>query len=365
MEYQQLLQESYGFTLTHAARKGPGIELMTDRGLFYLYEAPAVYKYKKKFVEQVRKELQERKDLVPLSLMKTVNGQPHMLHEDQLLYLYRGVRETMPENPSFESGQVLARFHQGTGSLKGEKLFLPYSSLGSWPAMWRKKLRQYEGYRDEMDEWTEALSPLDVYLLTSYTYVHQLGETAVQYLYHADYEKVVKETSACGKAAYQNFEPGYVLWDEERGPYLTGEWNWVLDMRTRDIGQWIKTVVRRHGWQEESIVSFLDGYNSVTPLLESEYAVIYGLLLYPGRFLKLVEGYRELPLEEKQKVDGDSWQQQMDEELLRMEEALIQYPLLVHRRYGVPIPQIDWLWRSDDDEAARVCDEEVSQGSNR
>ncbi|USG66818.1 hypothetical protein NDK47_05830 [Brevibacillus ruminantium] len=362
MEYRQLLQEQYGFSLINANKKGPGTALKTDQGLFYLFEAPAIYKYKSKFVERVRKELSGRGEPTLLGVMKTVKGQPHTVHDDQILYLYRGVREATPDHPYYACGQVLARFHQGTGSFKGDKLFLPYSSLGSWPAMWRKKLREYEGYRDDLDERDVEIIPFDEYLLTSYTYVHQLGETAVQYLYHADYERVIKETAGCGKVAYQNFEQDYIVWDEERGPFLTGEWNWVLDMRARDIGQWIKTEVRRHGWQEEKIASFLDGYNSVTPLLENEYAIIYGLMLYPGRFLKLVEAYRELPLEEKQKVDDSGWKQQMDEELMKMEEALLLYPRMIHRRYSVPIPQIDWLWRSDDDdETTRVRDEAVSQ----
>ncbi|MED2009399.1 hypothetical protein P4V39_15165 [Brevibacillus borstelensis] len=361
MEYHTILQEAYGLSLVNYSRSGNAARLKTDQGLFYLYEAPAVYKYKNKFIEKVRKHLSGQKVLKPLALIKTVKGQQHVVHDDQILYVYRGLRETVPENQAFQCGQALAHFHQGTGSLKGDKLFLPYSSLGTWPAMWRKKLRQYEGYRDDMDEVDVEITAFDEYLLTSYTYVHQLGETAVQYLYHADYDKVVKETSACGKVAYQNFEQDFILWDEERGAHLTGEWNWVLDMRSRDIGQWIKAEVKRSGWEEERIASFLDGYNSVTPLLESEYAVIYGLMLYPGRFLKVVEAYRELSPEEKQEVDGSGWQEQLDEELIKMEEALLAYSVFIHRRYGVSIPQIDWLWRPEDEETDRVRDEASSE----
>ncbi|MEJ8545903.1 hypothetical protein [Brevibacillus borstelensis] len=361
MEYQTILQEAYGLSLASYSRRGYGAQLKTDQGLFYLYEAPAAYKYKSKFIEKVRKHLSAQNALKPLALVKTLKGQQHVVHDDQILYVYRGLREAVPENHAFKCGQVLAYFHQGTGSFKGDKLFLPYSSLGSWPAMWRKKLRQYEGYRDDMDEWDLEITPFDEYLLTSYTYVHQLGETAVQYLYHAEYDKVVKETAACGKVAYQNFEQDYILWDEERGAHLTGEWNWVLDMRSRDIGQWIKAEVKRNGWEEEQVASFLDGYNSVTPLLESEYAVIYGLMLYPGRFLKVVEAYRELSAEEKKEVDGSGWQEQLEGELTKMEEALFRYPVFIHQRYGVTVPQIDWLWRPEDDETSRVRDEASSE----
>jgi spore coat protein YutH len=357
MEYKALLEEAYGFSLHGCRTAGAGTVLETDQGLFYLYTAPAGSKYKSRFIERVKKQLAQQQEVNMLSLVKTKEGYPHVVSDDQIYYLYRGVREGVPDDPAFAAGQALAQFHQATRSFKSDKLFLPYSTLGRWPGMWRKKLREYNGYREDMDEADGEIFPFDEYLLTSYTYVHQLGETAVQYLYHAGYDSVVKETAHCGKVAYQNFDQGYILWNEEAVRYVCGEWNWVLDMRARDIGQWIKAEVRRNGWQEDVVTRFLDGYNSVCPLLESEYAVVYGLMLYPGRFLKLVETYRALPWEERQEVDGAAWKEHLEEELIHMEEALRRYPQTIAQRYGAPVPHIDWLWRPADDKNDGVRDE--------
>jgi len=226
--------------------------------------------------------------------------------------------------------------------------------LGNWPSMWRRKLRHYNEYRDELDEAGAELTPMDEFLLTSYTYVHQLGEIAVQYLQASGYDKVVKETAGLGKVAYQNFDQGYMLWNEKDARLIAGEWNWVLDMRARDIGQWLKAETKRNGWNDESAASFLDGYNSISPLLTGEYAVIYGLMLYPGRFLRLVESYKELPFEERQEVNVEAWQSRLEDELAHMEEGFRNYPGLVEQRYGVSIPQIDWLWRLKNEEATSI-----------
>ncbi|MED1792020.1 hypothetical protein [Brevibacillus nitrificans] len=362
MEEKELLEEEYGFSLQEAHAKGANTVLKTDRGVFYLFEAPAGYKYKSKFIERVRKHLSEQQqDFGMLKLVKTKGGQGHLVAEDQLYYLYRGVRERAPEDIYFASGESLAKFHLATSTFKGDKLFIPYSSLGNWPSMWRRKLRHYNEYRDELDEVEGELTSMDELLLTSYTYVHQLGEIAVQYLLASGYDKVVKETAAFGKVAYQNFDQGYMLWNEKDARLVAGEWNWVLDMRARDIGQWIKAETKRNGWQEDKMTSFLAGYNHVSPLLPEEYAVIYGLMLYPGRFLRLVESYQELPFEEKEQVNGEQWRSQLEDELASMEEALRRYPHLVAQQYGASIPQIDWLWRPEDEEAQGVSDETSSE----
>jgi spore coat protein YutH len=357
MQERTLLQDQYGFLIHDWAEAGAHTTLRTDQGIFYLYTAPVGFKYKNKFIERVKKHLKKQSDLNLLSLMPTQTGKLYVADDVQMYYLYRGIRESEPTDPAFAAGQSLARFHQSTGTFTGDRLFMPYSSLGSWPSMWRKKLRQYNAYRDDLDAFDGEITLLDEYLLTSYTYVHQLGDNAVQYLYEAGYPTVVKETAGCGKVAYQNFDQGYILWNEDFTRYVAGEWNWVIDMRARDIGQWLKAEVRRNGWDDEVAVQFLEGYNSVCPLLESEYGVIYGLMMYPGRFLKLVETYHALLPEEREEVDGEMWQAQLDDELQKMEAALRRFPQLIGERYGVCIPQVDWLWRPADDQTERIRDE--------
>ncbi|MGG3885546.1 hypothetical protein [Brevibacillus panacihumi] len=361
MEEKEFLQEEYGFVIKGWREAGAQKVLETDQGLFYLYTAPAGYKYKGKLVERVRKHLLQQQEIGMLKLVKTREGHAHTFYEDTMCYLYRGVREGKPEDPVYACGQSLARFHKATASFTGDKLFLPYSSLGSWPSMWRRKLRRYNEYRDELDEVSGELTPMDELLLTSYTYVHQLGETAVQYLHATGYDRVVKETASFGKVAYQNFEQGYMLWNEQEVRLMGGEWNWVLDMRARDIGQWLKAESRRNGWKDETAIRFIEGYNSVSALLESEYPIIYGLMLYPGRFLKLVETYQELPDEEREAVDAKIWHTHLEDELVHMEEALRQYPQVIEQQYGTSIPQIDWLWRREDEKALDRRDEKSSE----
>jgi spore coat protein YutH len=361
MEDKELLEEEYGFTIKGTRESGAGHVLETNQGLFYLYTAPAGYKYKSKWIERVKKHISQQQEIGMLKLVKTQGGHGFISHDEQMYYLYRGIREAKLADPYFACGQSLAHFHKATSTFTGDKLFLPYSSLGGWPSMWRRRLRHYDEYRDELDDLKTELTPMDEYLLTCHTYVHQLGETAVQYLHTAGYDKVVKETASFGKVAYQNFDQGYMLWNEKNIRLMSGEWNWVLDMRARDIGQWLKAESRRNGWQDETAIRFIEGYNSVSPLLDSEYAIIYGLMLYPGRFLKLVESYQELPREERLEVNAEAWHSHLEDELVHMETALRRYPLVIEQQYGTSIPHIEWLWRLEDEETHRSRDEENSE----
>ncbi|WP_421617469.1 hypothetical protein ACAF76_003645 [Brevibacillus sp. TJ4] len=358
MEEKAFLEEEYGFAIHGQRDTGAGKVLETDQGLFYLYTAPANYKYKSKMVERIRQHLSQQPELGLLKLVQNRTGHPHVILEGQLYYVYRGVREANLQDPYFACGESLAHFHQATTSLARDKVQFAHSSLGNWPSMWGRRLREYNTYRDELDEGEAELTSLDEYLLTSYTYVHQLGETAIQYLQACEYDKVVKQTSGFGKVAYQNFDAGYIRWNEQNARLVGGEYNWVFDMRARDIGQWLKAESKRNGWQDEAAIRFLDGYNSVSPILEAEYAVIYALMLFPGRFLRLVESYQQLPDEERHEVDGPSWQAFLDNDLLQMEAALRRYPQVVAQQYGATLPQIDWLWRYEDEKAESSDHEE-------
>ncbi|NGQ96955.1 hypothetical protein G3578_17470 [Brevibacillus sp. SYP-B805] len=359
-EIRKLIGDHYGLTVLGVREAGSRTEVFTDRGLYYLYSCPAVYRFKRKFVEMVQRHLLKHGDCGVLPLVKTVKGQSYVTQENELYFLQEGVREASLPEPAFALGEALARFHRSTGSFTGEKLFLPYRSLAGWPGMWLKKLRQYAAYRDELEQERGIITPFDEYLLTTYTYIHHIGDTAVQYLKDAGYSKVIKETAGLGKVAYQNFDDGYLLVADDGSRYLAGEWSWVIDMRARDIGQWIKAEIRRDGWNRDRVERFLDGYNSISPLLKEEYACIYALLLYPGRFLKMVEGYRNVPAEELEGVDFADWRDMLDGELQEMERALRDYPRLIATRYGVHIPEIHWLWRSFDDKTVRVHDEASS-----
>jgi len=351
MEDRAWIESVWGFRILDCRQNGAHTALYTDRGLFYLFTAPAGYKYKRRFIDRVNRHLKNQKEIRLLRIEPTTEGKLYVVHDQQICYLYRGLREAMPVEGIYAYGQALAMFHQATANFTGDRLFLPYSSLGGWPAMWRKRLRQYEAFQYDLESFDGEITPFDEYLLTTRTYVNHLGDTAVQYLDDVGYQQVVKDTANCGKVAYQNFDDGYILFNENCAQHAAGEWSWVIDMRARDIGQWIKADVRRHGWREDAVIQFLDGYNSVCPLMKSEYAVVYALLLYPGRFLKLMETYRSLPVEERFELDFFTWQEQMEDELAKMEQALRSYPLTVCKRYGVSIPLIDWLWRPEHDES--------------
>jgi spore coat protein YutH len=347
-----ILQNEYGITVYEQRTRGAQTVLHTDRGLYYLYTCPAAYRQKQRLIELVSRHVQTAPQLRLLPFSETLHGKRHVQDGGELYYLQPAVREAVPDQLPFATGQALAEFHQTTKDVKGELFFPQYRSLGGWPAMWRKRLRRYEAYRDRMDEDGREITPIDQHLLTSYTYVHHLGETAIQYLHDCGYHKVVKETAKYGRVSYQNFDHGYILFAEDGTRHLSGQFAWQFDMRTRDIGQWLKADIRSNGWDPERVSQFLQGYNSVAPLLPAEYSVVYALLLFPGRFLRYVELYHRLAPGERREWEEQRWQQQLDGELLALGDAVCDFPGLIEARFGVHIAPVRWLWRGKHAEAA-------------
>ena len=344
-EVINLLQEEYGFHVFDQREVGGRTILQTDKGLYNLYIYPEGYRSKKKLIDQVKKHIGKQSDFSLLPVEKTKDNRSYLTVGDKMLYVQRGIREGLPADYAYATGESLAQFHKSTANLTGDALFYPFRSQGSWPAMWRKKISSFESIRENLERETREFTTFDEYLLTTYTYAHHLGDTAVQYLQDNGYQQVVKQTAAHGKISFQNFDDGYLLFHENGSRKLAGEYSWVLDMRTRDIGQWMKAEVRRNGYNPAMIKQFIDGYNSTAPLLKEEYAIVLALLMYPGRFFRQVELYDRMEAESLENVDLQEWTQDLDEELMAMEDVMRQFPALVEEEFGAELPQVDWLSR--------------------
>ncbi|WP_232696795.1 hypothetical protein [Brevibacillus daliensis] len=327
--------------------------LYTERGLHYLHSCPPAYKHKGFLVEKVIDAIQSNCSLEVLPVCKTREGGVHLKYDDKLYYLQEGLRETNVEEHYYLLGKTLAEFHKATCSCGWDKLYTPYLSNGSWNSMWEKKCKEYEEFLDDLDE-LECYSELDVYLLTMFNYVNQLGKTAIKYLDNNGYRKMVPQIAKHGKIAFQNFQEGHIIFHESGSCYLAGQYSWVLDIRTRDIGQGIKWLIRKHGWNEEHVIQFLKGYNCVAELYKEEYAFIYAILLYPSKFLKSVEDYSVLSVEEREQL-GEEWKTGLEKELVLMEHVLGEYPQAIAEHFTVTIPEINWLWRFSRNDEKTIC----------
>ncbi|MET3292582.1 UNVERIFIED_CONTAM: spore coat protein YutH [Brevibacillus sp. OAP136] len=341
------LQEKYGLRVFGGQEVGSRYEMDTDSGTYYLFSCPAAYRSKAKFVGSVEQHLAKAPRIHLLPSATTYQNEGYFLHDDKLYYVKQGVRSGSLANEAYVIGESLARFHQATASFTGEKSFRTFSSLGNWPELWRQKLKQFDEHRDHLDD-QEEVTPFDEYLLTTYTYVSQLGDAAVQYLEGTGYTKKAKAPGKYGKVAFQNFDESFVFFAESGEQLVAGEWSWILDIRSRDIAQWIKSDIRRNGWDEQKVLAFLTGYTDVEPLAEEEFAWVYALLMYPGRFLKQVEMVRQSAEEEEEELeDMGDWEAKLDGELLAMEPVLQHFPRLVSNRYGATIPALEWsLWNN-------------------
>lgn len=349
-DLRSILQEAYDLVIHDSREEGAPVRLYTDSGLYYAFVCPAAYRFKKPLLDKVKRHVKNKGDWHLLPLVKTRNNERFVFQENKMAFLQPGVREIQP-SPA-DLGRTLAEFHQATADLSGDKLFKPYTSTGSWRSMWKKRIRALEEYRDMLED-SRVITPFDQVVLTLFSYVHHLGQTALHYLTFAEYDKVWKETHTQGKVAYQNFEDGYFLFDDRGRRYLAGEYNWVLDIRVRDVGQWLKGKLRTTGWNPDEFFSFLDGYNQVAPLTENEYRLVYALVMYPGRLLRQVEEYGRLPEEERSRLDVVDWQEHCEREFEQMELFLRDYPPLMQEHYGVFVKGLDWPWRKQNEQT--IC----------
>lgn len=63
------------------------------------------------------------------------------------------------------------------------------------------------------------------------------------------------------------------------------------EIRTYDIANFMKKVLKRVDWNIEYAEAIIDAYNAVSPLREEEYEVLYAYLLFPQRYWRLANRY--------------------------------------------------------------------------
>lgn len=356
-----ILEQEYGLDVLEQREAGGSSVVVTNQGDYYLYRVGDASRQKRRWIERVGKLIGKQPGLSVLPVTETKAGRRLADGDAGWYYLQPAVGESALADQAYTVGQSLAKFHQATANSPADSSLAAYRSLGNWPVTWRKNLYHFDRYREQVEAEGSELRPFDICLIMNYTYITQMANTAIQYLVDHGYQKVVKETAKQSKVAYQNFDDGFLFPAADGQLYLGGIYNWTLDMRSRDIGQWLKAQSRRHGWHEQTAQSFLAGYNSVTPLLDEEYAVIYALMMYPGRVLRQAALYDQLDEDERGILPQQSWTKQVEDELTRMEGALRGYRELIIQQFGVIIPEVEWLLPLTDDEEWKAVKERAAE----
>lgn len=250
------------------------------------------------------------------------------------------------EPVSFQSRQVweqftrkLARFHQYTKSFNPTHSYRRLQQIGKWQIEWKQAYRQLELFQLAA-RWTQRPTETDQSWLEVASYSLGIMENLLKYFERVDGDACCVRSMKEGKVCHGNLHPHNFLIDEKGKLYFI-DWNQaVMDVRSRDLAQWLCYAFFRTK-SREIIKIILRSYQEVSQFSETEYALIYARFLYPERLIKILRDiYEDQTLPITAGAPSVLAASKIEEEKLGL---LKLYPELIQEEFAVNIPRIEWL----------------------
>jgi spore coat protein YutH len=246
----------------------------------------------------------------------------------------------LPENrqsaPTGSLGRELANFHKKSSGYPFKGAELNYYK--GWKVFWLKRMEQLESWYQELKK-SKELSQIDTLFIETFPYYLGLTENAIQYISEIELEE--------GEAAFQPATICHMRFTNETWQHgeeqLKLPTEWVIDQPTRDLAEYIRHDFELEGQVSTKVKGLLNAYEKDYPLSKGAWRFLYGRLLFPATYYKIIEGYYSMSVES----DKERYAQQFENYVTntdRYEHCLHSFfeevGLLAEQ---LQIPIVDWL----------------------
>lgn len=224
---------------------------------------------------------------------KTKNGAICLGAEDYAYVLYDKVegnemiyynKEQMAETLKFA-----AQFHQASKGYQQELGSKKRSRLGKWAKLYRWKLQELEG--NKQIALSYPTDPFSIMFLEQVDNMLMRGRQALQDLENGPYEQwtkqVIEEKSFC----QQDFTLARLT--EVEGQVMMKELHSITnDLPSRDLRVLLNKVMKKMSvWDHDYAIHMLRSYDSIHPLTEDQYKVLWTDLAFPHLFCSIAHKY--------------------------------------------------------------------------
>lgn len=261
------------------------------------------------------------------------------LEQQEVRFLYEDAPYLTNQSSPYLLGAQLAELHLASADFtitKDDSL----NRIGTWTDHWHKRVKRIQKVRDQYYQ-AGTNSLFEELLLEDYTYFNQLAQVALFYLEDHYYDDVVNKVVPFSKIAYRSFS-----WQDVEQNYsgfiFTNPENWILDIGARDLGQFT-LASSMDTFSFDEAIQVLHGYQRNRELIPAEYELIYAQLLYPSRWIQLVEKYAS-----RQNYPYLNWEDEMKSlhrKYQEWEPVLADFAGRIKHEFGANIKVVDWIHR--------------------
>ncbi|SEN56769.1 phosphotransferase [Lihuaxuella thermophila] len=340
-----LLHHHYGIRLKGAEPVRGVLKLQTDEGPFVLKRVRSGEKDRWKWVAELARHVEMsgcEEIRIPQPLF-TASGRLYF-HGYRFPYVLLPWLEGKPlsfnrADDWRRASRALARFHQSTVGFKPGSSGRRYDCTGKWLAEWEHVCQQLDIFRLAA-KWTPNPTEADQSWLQTASYISGLMENLLEYYQKIDGDEPCQKSIPSGKCCHNRLHRHNLLADDE-GWIQFVDWNQaVLDIRLRDLAQWLTYAYGRTGSQQ-ILTDVLKSYQEVAPLEEGEYSLLYARMLFPEKLFHLLRRVYQ-----KQDISIHSAAPDIQKAVQTEEKKaglLRGYTAAVKEEFHITIPKLDWL----------------------
>ena len=287
---EKILWEGYGLRFRGGTRTRTGLVCRTDRGLREL-KKPRGSVENLRLAFCVKEQLQKNGFGNISRFYRALDGEPFYRH-DGILYTLEDVMpaEALPEDHTEDfvrGAETLGRMHQAAAGLCRDAARWDRERLPRLYAKRRSELAKIRRRNDKRGNY----DAIDLLLIRNYDrFMGQVRE-AEELLQKGGYREAVDRAAKEGAFCHNAYK-GEALRVSEKGEIFVGSFDKCgSELPLADLAAYLRRYFKKTEGSAAGVAAMLDSYGKHCPLSAADLTILRGMLVYPEKFLRLVNEY--------------------------------------------------------------------------
>lgn len=287
---EKILKEGYGIKLLSGYKSRKGFICYTDKGMKELKKV-GLNEKNILFENDVKEHLYKKGFLHLNRFLPTIRQTP-FFHFDGMNYVLENYVETQSMDDTSDEAwicyaQILANIHLcgiGLNSEYGKK------NMNRIPNLYEKRRIELIKIKKRINRQSHYNS-MDLIILKNFEYYMKKVQQAEKILKVSQYEKCVWNSKNKITICHNAFKPENIRLTENGTIIITGFEKCTYDCNVTDLAEYLRRYLKTENCNNKTIQGILQSYHEVRKISKEEFNIIYGMLIYPYKFLKLCNEY--------------------------------------------------------------------------
>lgn len=286
----KVLNQGYGLKLINTSRSRSGIICKTDSGVKELRKTNTDEKIIC-FESAAKEHLKNNGFLNVDCFIKTLDGKPFYIFDGNTYVLTDFVSSQGADLNEKEfilkAAEALAKIHTAS---KGFVSDVENSNVGKLPTLYNKRKNELVKIKKWINNQS-TLSSVDLIVLKNFNYYKENAEKASDYIQNSGYSEIADFARINKTFCHNSYKNDNVRITDTNDIFVTGFSKCAYDCGVVDLAEFIRRYIKSETSDIKTICEIIESYNKIKPVTKNEIDVIYSMLCFPNKFLKLCNQY--------------------------------------------------------------------------